>query len=107
MNKKYKVIWSYFAESKLDEIFLYYSIHASGNIALKLISGIISSTRNLSENPNIGQKERLLKDRKETYRYLIFKNYKILYSVDSQQNLIKVADVFDTRQNPKKINAKR
>jgi len=49
----------------------------------------------------------LLKDRKETYRYLIFKNYKILYSVDSQQNLIKVADVFDTRQNPKKINAKR
>ena len=30
-------------------------------------------------------------------------NYKIIYSVDIELKLIKVADVFDTRQNPIKI----
>lgn len=49
------------------------------------------------------QIEDLLIDRENTYRYLICKNYKIIYSVDQKLKLIKIADVFDTRQNPTKI----
>lgn len=37
------------------------------------------------------------------YRYLVCDNYKISYSVDVELKLIKIADVFDTRQNPVKM----
>ena len=49
------------------------------------------------------QIEELLIDREETYTYLICKNYKIIYSVDHKLKRIKIADIFDTRQNPVKI----
>jgi hypothetical protein len=55
------------------------------------------------KTPLIGQKEELLKQREIHYRYLIFKNYKLIYSVDMENGFIKIADVFDTRQNPPKI----
>nr|WP_264554426.1 hypothetical protein [Flavobacterium sp. N1861] len=53
--------------------------------------------------PEIGQEESLLKQRSVHYRYLVFKNYKIIYSIDNEKGFIKIADVFDTRQNPLKI----
>lgn len=49
------------------------------------------------------QIEDLLIDRKDGYRYIVCGNYKIIYSVDIELKLIKIADVFDTRQNPIKI----
>jgi mRNA-degrading endonuclease RelE of RelBE toxin-antitoxin system len=39
----------------------------------------------------------------DNYRYIVCGNYKIIYSVDIEEQLIKIADVFDTRQNPIKI----
>ena len=69
----------------------------------KIVSGIIKSTQSLKNDPFIGQVEPLLNERVETYRYLVFKNYKIIYSVDENKSLIKIADVFDTRQNPDKL----
>ena len=49
------------------------------------------------------QIEDLLVDRDDTYRYIVCDNYKIIYSVNIALKLIKIADVFDTRQNPIKI----
>jgi hypothetical protein len=49
------------------------------------------------------QIEELLIDRQYAYRYIVCKNYKIIYSIDYTLQLIKIADVFDTRQNPTKI----
>ena len=98
-----KVIWSQSAEFRLDIIFEYYYEKASKVIAKKLVRGIINETQYLKKNPFIGQVEPLLNDRIEIYRFLIYKNYKIIYSVDENKNLIKIADVFDTRQNPKKL----
>jgi hypothetical protein len=34
---------------------------------------------------------------------MIFKSYKIIYSIDIDQKFIKIADVLDTRQNPIEI----
>ena len=51
----------------------------------------------------IGQEEELLKQREILYPYLIFKNYKVIYSLDMENGFLKIADVFDTRQNPAKI----
>jgi len=63
----------------------------------------LNEPKKLIKNPFIGQIEDLLQKRENTYRYLIFKNYKIIYSVDQKMGFIKIADVFDTRQNPHKI----
>jgi len=63
----------------------------------------LNEPKKLIKNPFIGQIENLLQEIKNTYRYLIFKNYKIIFSVDQEKRFIKVADVFDTRQNPHKI----
>jgi len=45
----------------------------------------------------------LLKDRKQTFRYLVYKNYKIIYWVNQVKNHIEITDVFDERQNPTKV----
>lgn len=99
----FKVIWSEFAETQLDEIYKYYKTNAGKSIAKKLLKGIINAPDKLIISPQIGQKEELLQRRDEEYRYLIFKNYKLIYSINYKNGFIKIADVFDTRQNPKKM----
>tara|TARA_R110002012_G_scaffold42418_8_gene115469 strand:+ start:17025 stop:17342 length:318 start_codon:yes stop_codon:yes gene_type:complete len=98
-----KIIWSEFAETKLDEIYEYYEKKTGPSIAKKLLEGIINEPNKLIKAPQIGQEEKLLKHRETEYRYLVFKNYKLIYSLDHQNGFIKIADVFDTRQNPTKL----
>lgn len=98
-----EIIWSEFAEKQLDGIFQYYNQNAGTRIAKKLIRSLLNEPKKLIKSPYIGQIENLLQKRDNTYRFLIFKNYKIIYSVDHEKGFIKVADVFDTRQNPEKI----
>ncbi|MDO9260611.1 MAG: type II toxin-antitoxin system RelE/ParE family toxin [Flavobacteriaceae bacterium] len=104
---KLEVVWSDFAESQLDKIFEYYKENASFRVPKNLVQKIIAEPIKLIDSPHIGQIEDLLTNRKEVYRYLICKNYKIIYSLDEKNNLIKIADIFDTRQNPVKIERKK
>ena len=103
MSKKFVIIWSDFAEIQLDEIYEYYQQVAGSRIAAKLLKGIIEEPNKLLKKPFIGQEEELLRERANNYRYLVFKSYKIIYSVDDENGLIKIVDVFDTRQNPTKM----
>jgi len=98
-----KIIWSEFAETQLDEIYKYYEKEASSRIAKKVVKGIINEPKKLLKTPHIGQEEELLKQREIEYRYFVFKNYKLIYSIDTENGFIKIADVFDTRQNPPKL----
>lgn len=98
-----KIIWSEFAETQLDEIYAYYEKEASARVAGKIIIGIINESKKLIKSPLIGQQEELLKHREIEYRYIVFKNYKLIYSVDDTNGFIKISDVFDTRQNPPKL----
>jgi len=100
-----KVFWTDFSKKELDEIFAYYKKRAGSRIAGKLVVGIVKETRNLSHQPHMGQKEELLSDRPEGFRYLIYKNYKIVYWINTEKNRIEVVDVFDTRKNPHKIQS--
>ena len=99
----YKIIWSNFSEKQLDEIFNFYSKKVNKRTATKIIKQILSEVIILETTPFVGQIENLLAERKISYRYLICNNYKIIYSIDENENLIKISDVFDTRQNPIKI----
>jgi toxin ParE1/3/4 len=103
MSKALSIIWSDFAETQLDEIYDYYQQKAGSRVAAKLLKGIIEEPNKLIKTPFIGQEEELLMQRAIKYRYLVFNSYKLIYSVDQENGFIKIADVFDTRQNPPKM----
>ncbi len=97
------IVWSHWAELQLEDIYEYYKNKAGTKTAKKLIKGIITSPNKLLKTPYIGQEEPALAHREIKYRYLVHKNYKLIYSVDESNGYIKIADVFDTRQNPVKM----
>ena len=71
------------------------------SIARKIVKQIVNKTIQLEKTPKIGQKEHLLESRKIEYRYLVVDNYKVFDWIDN--NFVKIATVFDTRQNPTKL----
>lgn len=95
-----EIYWTSFAKAELRNIFDYYKSQASVIISRKLVTGIVTSTDLLKMQPQLGQVEELLTDRSEGFRYLVYKNYKIIYWINFTMNRIEVVDVFDTRQNP-------
>ena len=68
-----EVYWTQFAEDKLTDIFEYYHFNAGVKVAQNLVNGIIDESLKLRTNPFIGQKEDLLLNRVQEYRYLVFK----------------------------------
>ena len=99
-----EVLWLQLAEDKLKDIFSYYKRKVGRKTAKKIVIGIVDKTANIDKNPLIGQKELLLSHREQEFRYLIFKHYKIIYRINQDFNRIEIANVFDTRQEPIKIN---
>ena len=96
-----KVFWTETALNNLEDIFEYYKYRASMRVARKLVKGLVKSTIQIQNTPNIGKKEELLADRKFEYRFIVVGNYKIIYW--NKDNYTKIATVFDCRQNPDKI----
>ncbi|SRR5690606_1188205 len=98
-----KVFWTRFAKYKLEDIFSYYKYRTGVKTARKIVTGITDETIILTKNPEIGQVEELLKERPQQFRYLVYTNYKIIYRINREKNRIVIDNVFDTRQNPLKI----
>ena len=96
-----KILWSDSALAQLEEIFDYHKTKASSAIARNLVRSIIQKALILESNPFVGVKEPLLSDRPYEYRYLVEKNYKIIYRFND--NLVRINTVFDCRQNPIKL----
>jgi plasmid stabilization system protein ParE len=103
----FKIVWSHFAENQLDTIFEYYFKNVSRQTAKKIVKNILLQTEKLNTAPFIGQVEDLLQNRKFEYRYLIYTNYKIIYTVDNRNGIVKISDIFDSRQNPTKIKREK
>ena len=102
-----EVYWTEFSEKQLEKIFDYYQDKVSYSFARKLTNGIYNEALKLEKQPEIGQIEELLQNRKQDFRYLVFMNYKIIYWINNSEGRIEINDVFDTRQNPSKIKNKR
>lgn len=98
------VSWTQLAEDKLDDIFSYYKTRAGVHVTRKLVNGIVDTTINLHKSPYIGQKEKLLANRPQEFRYLVYKSYKIIYWIDAPRKRIEIANIFDCRQNPVKMS---
>jgi toxin ParE1/3/4 len=80
----------------------YYKVNASIAIARKIRIEIFTATRQLKKHPVSGPIELNLEKINEGHRYLVKGHYKIIYKEVSEGVLI--TDVFDTRQDPLKIN---
>lgn len=101
---KYEVVWSDFAEKQIDDIHkFYHSKTKSLDIANRIISRILLAPDSLKHSPEIGQREPALSNRKLEYRYIVESNYKLIYTVNKENRQVRIADVFDTRQSPRKI----
>ena len=96
-----KVLWTETALNNLEDIFEYYKYKASVRVARNLVKGLVKSTLKIQNSPLIGKREELLIGRKFEYRFLVVGNYKIIYWIE--HSYIKIATVFDCRQNPEKI----
>lgn len=96
-----KIVWTDLAIENLHQIYQYYKDEVNKTTAQKIVNAIVDKTIYLQSSTEIGQREELLIKRKKEFRYLIEGNYKIIYWIES--NVIFVATVFDTRQNPAKL----
>ncbi len=97
-----KIIWSDRAKYDLKNIYEYY-YDLSPLTAKSLIGGILKRIHLLKRGfVWIGQKEPLLTKTKFEYRYLIYRNYKIIYRTENK--IIKIITIYDTRQNPTKLS---
>lgn len=97
------LFWTDFSQRELKSIYDFYREKATVRIAKKLVNGIYDETLKLKTQPRIGQEEELLKTRDQEFRYLVHKSYKIINWINEKENRIEINDVFDTRQNPIKI----
>ena len=96
-----KVSWTETAIEQLENIFDYYKYNATLKVAQNIVNKIVDRSIQLETQPFCGQLEDLLKKRKKEYRYIVEDNYKIIYWIEDKY--VKIAAVFDTRQNPEKI----
>lgn len=97
-----KIVWTDFAIRNLKDIFDYYSTHVDKKVAHKITRQILKSSKQLQHNPNSGPTEPNLKGLNKNHRYLVRGHYKLIYRIMDNQVIIN--DVFDTRQNPSKMN---
>lgn len=98
-----EIYWTDFAKKELKDIFDYHKEKVSLRIARQIVTVIVEETEKLVHFPKKGQMEELLKERSQEFRYIITTNYKIIYRINIQENRIEINDVFDTRQNPIKL----
>ena len=96
------ILWSDFATEMLMEIYNYYKVNTSIRIAKKIKNELFAATNQLKSHPHSGQIEMNLEQLEEEHRYLIKGNHKIIYKEIPEGILI--TDVFDTRQDPLKMN---
>lgn len=97
------VYWTDFAKSELKSIFDYHKEKVSLKIAKQISTQIVKKAESLSSFPEIGVIEELLNDIPQNFKYIVSTNYKIIYWINNNKNRIEVVDVFDTRQNPIKM----
>lgn len=97
--------WLNRAIDSLQQIAEYYKQEYSENSANKIVSEIRTTVGKLKDFPELAAIEPLLKNRAKTYRSLVIsKKYKAVYYIDN--NTVYISQIWDCRQNPKKLKDK-
>ena len=98
-----KIKFTALAKSQLKDIYNYYQTNASKQIATKICNKIFEKIELLKTYKEAGSEEEYLRHLNSGHRKLICGNYKIIYRI--AQNIIFITDIFDSRQNPNKMNS--
>jgi addiction module RelE/StbE family toxin len=97
IRKSIKIVWDLEAKDDLKNIFNYYKL-VSIKVAKKLVNDIVTHTKEICFVEQYQTDEYL----GEPFRRMIISHYKIVYKVHSETE-IRVLQIFDTRQNQKKL----
>lgn len=98
-----KVVLTKAAKRSLKEILHYYRRKGLTKIGQKTRIGILKKAKILKQQPLIGQVEENLLPLNQNHRYLVSSHYKIIYRIIDE--VVFITDVFDTRQNPNKMQS--
>ncbi len=93
-----KLLWTSEARNDLKDIYDYHLEVAGQRVAMKLSGAIVLSTTVLMKKPEVGQREEFLSNRKQEFRYLVVKNYKVIYWVDREGNIVQVGSIAGARE---------
>ena len=99
-----KVVVTHFALHQIKSIYDYYCFHASVRVAKKIKSEIIFAIKSLKQKEVEWQEDEFLVEFNKNHKRLVCGNYKIIYYYNSNENLVYVTDVFDSRQDLCKEN---
>ena len=100
-----KITWSDTAKSQLKEIYAYYKEVAGVKVGRSIRNKLIKKPQVLLKHPEIGQVEDNPVVKNRDFRYLVEGHHKIVYKVYPDQEIILIAAIFDTRQNPTSLRA--
>ena len=95
--------WDPIAQEQITEMFNFYKTRYGLRTARKITDAIRTSSKRLKEQPLLGFIEPLLLTNPHRYRSLVEGNYKIVYCLE-KDNYIRIATIFDCRQNPEKLS---
>ena len=97
-----EVVWSENAELQIKLISELYKFQSSKSTTKNFAKEIISSTLILKKFPELGTPQEVYPTRNVNYRYILSGHYKLIYFTSN--SFIVIATIFDTRQNPEKLN---
>lgn len=86
----------------LEEIFDFYQLIASFDVAQKILNQLIDKAEILVSYPEMGTLEIFEKAQPFEYRFIVEGNHKLIYRISAVDQVIYITSVFDTRRSPKK-----
>ena len=101
MEQEYDVCWDVEAGIQFKKIYKYIKKKASEKSANKFRKTIIDRIDELRLQPERYPPEPLLSHRKENFRFILVKPYKVIYEFANQE--VRILFLYNTRQNPDKI----
>ncbi len=96
-----KIIWTNRAFNQLERAVGYIKEERGISYASIVLDKIIKSTSLLSNHPQMGTVETLLKHKKSEYRFLLAFAYKIIYRVEKDR--VVISRIFHTSQDPERL----
>jgi plasmid stabilization system protein ParE len=97
--KKVQVIWSTGALVDLEVIYDFLA-EKSATAAQRITEGILNRIRQIETFPESGARQETIRTTGKIYRYLVERDYKIIYSHQDEAQVAYIETIFDTRQNP-------
>lgn len=105
VGKLFKVIFTQDARRSVKKISDHYKRKASGSVAKKVRSGIVSEAKTLRRLPESKPLLPTKKKAKPPYRYAKKGSFKIIFQVFKKRGTVSVVDVLHDKESPDKWEA--